>query len=1294
MPSRAKRIAELVEKYIDPTTTKIEDWQWRPLSDVYRDTGYIEEVPAYIQDNFGQFMLDQTDRARRGEMGPRDMLKGYGIVSSSIMRGARDPESLVKSGLKIYDADPGEIRPEGAFANWLMSPLGQRYLDLGSTGVADLEAIEDIRRGFRPFGRQNELADSLKYAAEELAPRGAELNELVLGSADDWRRFTEGVDGVSAGKSGFLASMFGRGDIPTFDTRQVVLHTGLPSKLISKYMSRSIGGRPIGGYEAVDRQAARQAALELGLDPALLDKYQHLAHHAIWDRIGNERTTHKDLIRTLRPGMAKGGLVALMERALKLAQERAALPVEQHGLGLHPRNTPAERAEAMGAVDYLHGTDRLDRFLSGRLPDPKRATSGPMPFGTDAPELASKYAESKADTSLRLNDEGNMADYFQVMPQSMGLRGKTPINVEQAWHLLAPEKKAEILDKAPRIGYANPAEAEGAWTLHPTAEGAPSSKDHWDYMLKREAKGNPLSALRAIFAESGTLDPYAPTELSDIYKLAGFPYEITQTNAPWASAKGVFTGKAMISNPLDTSDSEVLQDTVVPFLKEQFKNDRTRLKLGVDPWDKRARFTPRDWVNQLEADLSEGKNSFVWTSIPDKVTAQLEKLGYNGILDTGGKMGGPEHQVVIPFRPDQVRSKFAAFDPWRKDAATAAALGLAAPDLLAAEPEEYARGGLVGGLGDLVKKYLTAYHGTPHTFRPTAENPLGAFDLSKIGTGEGAQAYGHGIYLAENPLVAAQYRKDLSNFEHPFIRFGNQKIAGSDLSDLDLEAFKALEYGKRDAGQFPHNTLYYAKKRAESNPELLRRLESFGRDVDFGHEINKGSLYTVELPEDKVIQMLDWDKSLSDQSKEVQAALSSAKNKQLQKMIDYANVPYSEDIDGETKTMGEAFRLLNLNLQSKPSANSPKASQMLLRQGIPGIKYLDNSSRAAGEGTRNFVIFDPSITNIVDRKAKGGLVGLADKYLPRMMSIFSGGGTLEHGLEGMVRPVMAVEKDLDIARHYARAHGDHVVTSDVRDINFAPMAGEVDYLHASPSCTNYSSAGCRIESPIDLMTADATARAIRDIRPPLFTLENVPAYQDRQAFRKISDELNEQGYNWDIVRHNAADLGAPSTRNRMMVRAALGDLPPAQQYWPKPGDWFPAIEDQLESMRPSKLAPWQLKRLAERGIDPTSLDTPLLVGGGSGFKGDIPLAFAGKPGITVLSSPVQTDRVVLPGGDVRALNPRSYARLLGLSDSYPLPDDRNLAKIIVGNGMAPAMTREVVGPLISEGLRSILKKYE
>jgi hypothetical protein len=377
------------------------------------------------------------------------------------------------------------------------------------------------------------------------------------------------------------------------------------------------------------------------------------------------------------------------EQALRTAQENAALPREQGGLGLLADNTPEMRAEAMNAIDYLHGTERMDRLLAANTFDPRKATSGPMPFGTNTPPMASNYAMNKADTSLALNNAGNLEDYFQVMPKSMGERGKAPINVENVWYRLSPEKKSEILDKASRIGYEIPEEAGGGFVLHPTSEGMPYSKSHWEYVLNRESRGNPLTALRKTFAESGMLDAYAPSELADIYKLAGFPYEITQTNAPWTSAKGVFTGKALISNPLNTSDTSTLQETVIPFLKEQFKNDRTRVKTGgVDDWDKNTRFTPKQWVTRLEDDLAKGENSFVWTSIPDKVTKQLEQLGFNGILDTGGKLGGEAHQVVIPFRPDQIRSRNAAFDPFRKDVATATAMGVALPDLLASPVDQ------------------------------------------------------------------------------------------------------------------------------------------------------------------------------------------------------------------------------------------------------------------------------------------------------------------------------------------------------------------------------------------------------------------------------------------------------------------------------------------------------------------------------------------------------------------------------------------------------------------------------
>lgn len=44
---------------------------------------------------------------------------------------------------------------------------------------------------------------------------------------------------------------------------------------------------------------------------------------------------------------------------------------------------------------------------------------------------------------------------------------------------------------------------------------------------------------------------------------------------------------------------------------------------------------------------------------------------------------------------------------------------------------------------------MTVWHGSPHKFSK--------FDMSKIGTGEGAQAYGHGLYMAESPEVAKTY---------------------------------------------------------------------------------------------------------------------------------------------------------------------------------------------------------------------------------------------------------------------------------------------------------------------------------------------------------------------------------------------------------------------------------------------------------------------------------------------------------------------------------------------------------
>lgn len=313
---------------------------------------------------------------------------------------------------------------------------------------------------------------------------------------------------------------------------------------------------------------------------------------------------------------------------------------------------------------WYHGGLRMDRFTQTGKIDPKRATSGPMPYFTDNPEMASAYAMGKKpDTSLQLTDEGKVSDYFTVAPKQLGLSGRTPMSVEQSWHYLPQNVKQEILSKAKRVGYQDPETASGPIVLHPEGTDATLSSDHYDWVLKHEARGNPLAALREMWHDSGELINNEP-ELNHIYRLAGYPHEISEANAPWTEARDVFPAMLRMKNPLDTTDAATLRDKVLPSLEKEFKNDRTRkAPYGVDMWHKTARYTPKEWVQQAKEDLAKGENSYVWTSIPDKVTNALKKMGYDGILDTGGKMGGEGHTVAIPFEPHQVRSKFAKFDP-------------------------------------------------------------------------------------------------------------------------------------------------------------------------------------------------------------------------------------------------------------------------------------------------------------------------------------------------------------------------------------------------------------------------------------------------------------------------------------------------------------------------------------------------------------------------------------------------------------------------------------------------------
>lgn len=259
---------------------------------------------------------------------------------------------------------------------------------------------------------------------------------------------------------------------------------------------------------------------------------------------------------------------------------------------------------------------------------------------------------------------------------------------------------------------------------------------------------------------------------------------------------------------------------------------------------------------------------------------------------------------------------------------------------------------------------LITYHGTPHQFPATEANPLGEFDASKIGTGEGAQAYGHGVYLAESPDVANQYRINLS-YDPEKMRIGNRQI--NEVYDSIQNAAAKMpiekansEYEKLELLEnlMMNKTVSEVSSQAsEMSPATQKWFE---KEVAPAFK-TYGSFYTADLPDEMIDKMLDWDKPLSEQSKEVKEKISdyikTLKPEYIQGAMGErryydpgARIAYAlRGLEGDNMTGEQFYQSLGYSKEA--------ASKTLKEFGISGIKYLDQGSRDKGKGTRNFVVF-------------------------------------------------------------------------------------------------------------------------------------------------------------------------------------------------------------------------------------------------------------------------------------------------------------------------------------------------
>ena len=308
-------------------------------------------------------------------------------------------------------------------------------------------------------------------------------------------------------------------------------------------------------------------------------------------------------------------------------------------------------------------------------------------------------------------------------------------------------------------------------------------------------------------------------------------------------------------------------------------------------------------------------------------------------------------------------------------------------------------------------KLLDVYHGTPHTLPPTPRNPLGEFDASKIGTGEGAQVYGYGIYTAEAPAVAKEYQKQLGTqmkykgeqFYDPIVGRKTGTTGNTEIDDYLLSYLG-------DTGVIRKELLNAAKEmRSSNNPQALKEYQTlmseFRKIRQDVTAANTGNLYKVDLPDEKIATMLDWDKPVSQQKNVIDALRNEAEQRVKSNLLvniendirsqlpaqdignDYMalfgnqNVAINQDIRQQAldklnkldlkplidqeldsfKTPDMTWDMSGRDLYellSKRNGSPQQASNLLQSQGIAGIRYLDEGSRATtGTKTSNFVVF-------------------------------------------------------------------------------------------------------------------------------------------------------------------------------------------------------------------------------------------------------------------------------------------------------------------------------------------------
>ena len=290
---------------------------------------------------------------------------------------------------------------------------------------------------------------------------------------------------------------------------------------------------------------------------------------------------------------------------------------------------------------------------------------------------------------------------------------------------------------------------------------------------------------------------------------------------------------------------------------------------------------------------------------------------------------------------------------------------------------------------------------------PTDENPVGIiafhgsgadfdeFKLEKIGTGEGAQAYGYGLYFTDSEDIAKFYRDAIGGSGYKKIDYSSDTHAAKSIPDIDhkeVDGYKS--YRIDQANDVIKSALKMQRFNVDPDENALNIFEmTFERDgalqIDMrdGTSVSllknfegdsftvtplkkaEGKTYKVAL-EPKSEELLDYDKPIGNQSEDIKAKISKlVENEITPDDLENFGMPKG---DLKASLLSENRSVISfLNDFAAIRGKDNAGEELLNKYGIKGLKYKAAGSRGAGvddvAAERNYVIFDDKLIKIMEK---------------------------------------------------------------------------------------------------------------------------------------------------------------------------------------------------------------------------------------------------------------------------------------------------------------------------------------